>query len=117
MRTSIFVLGDADLTAAMVRAKAEAPPSARSSRVTEVMTAYPRPRALTAPATRPGSSGSRGEGVPFFTAQKPQARVQVSPRMRNVAVFRDQHSPTLGHRALWQIVWRRPSFTIPETRK
>ena len=85
--------------------------------MTEVMTAYPRPREWTASATRAGSSGSRGEGFPFFTAQKPQVRVQVSPRMRNVAVLRDQHSPTLGHRALWQIVWRRPSFTISETRK
>ena len=64
-----------------------------------------------------GSSGSGGRGVPLVTAQKPQLRVQVSPRMRNVAVRRSQHSPMFGQRALWQIVCRRPALRISATRK
>jgi hypothetical protein len=64
----------------------------------------------TASATRGGSSASGGKGFPFLTAQKAQLRVQVLPRMRNVAVRADQHSEILGHLALWQIVCRLPFF-------
>ena len=51
------------------------------------------------------------------TAQKPQLRVHVSPRMRNVAVLRSQHEPMLGQRALSQMVWRCPALRVSATRK
>ena len=57
-------------------------------------------------ATRAGSSGSFQVGLPLLTLQKPQRRVQVSPRIMKVAVPRSQHSPTFGHAASWQTVWR-----------
>ena len=57
-------------------------------------------------ATRAGSRGSFQVGLPVWTLQKPQRRVQVSPRIMNVAVPRSQHSPTFGHAASWQTVWR-----------
>ena len=40
--------------------------------------------------------------------QKPQARVQMSPAMRNVAVFLSKHSVRFGHRASSQTVERFP---------
>ena len=43
-------------------------------------------------------------GRPVFTAQKPQARVQVSPRIMTVAVRCSQHSPMFGQRASSQTV-------------
>src|ERR1700683_5407974 len=61
----------------------------------------------TASPTRPGSSSSGGPaGLPLGTAQNPQARVQISPRIINVAVRCSQHSPMFGQRALSQTVWR-----------
>ena len=57
-------------------------------------------------ATRAGSSGSFHVGLPVLTLQKPQRRVQVSPRIMNVAVPRSQHSPMFGHAASWQTVCR-----------
>ncbi len=57
-------------------------------------------------ATRAGSSGSFQVGRPVLTLQNPHRRVQVSPRIMNVAVPRSQHSPTLGHAASWQTVLR-----------
>ncbi len=57
------------------------------------------PSARTASATRRGSSSSFHVGRPVLTAQKPQARVQVSPRIMTVAVRCSQHSPMLGQRA------------------
>ena len=57
-------------------------------------------------ATRSGSSGSFQVGLPVLTLQNPQRRVQVSPRIMNVAVPRSQHSPTFGQAASWQTVWR-----------
>src|SRR6266481_3549000 len=61
----------------------------------------------TASATRKGSSSSGGPtGLPEGTAQNPQARVQMSPRIMKVAVPCSQHSPMLGQRALSQTVWR-----------
>src|SRR6266480_2201098 len=43
-------------------------------------------------------------GKPVGTAQNPQARVQMSPNIINVAVPCSQHSPMLGQRALSQTV-------------
>src|SRR5262249_38558210 len=58
-----------------------------------------------------GSSGSSALGLPFPTAQKPQWRVQISPRIMNVAVPSPQHSNMFGHRASWQTVCRfRPAI-------
>ncbi len=45
-------------------------------------------------------------GLPDGTAQNPQARVQIFPRIMNVAVRCSQHSPMLGQRALSQTVLR-----------
>ena len=64
-------------------------------------------------ATRAGSSGSFHVGFPVLTLQKPQRRVQVSPRIMNVAVPRCQHSPMFGHAASWQTVWRFSASIIP----
>ena len=54
----------------------------------------------TASATRWGSSASSAKGLAVDTAQKPQARVQRSPAIMNVAVPWLQHSQRLGHCAL-----------------
>ena len=70
------------------------------------MTAWRSPIVFTWFATRNGSSGSFQVGTPVWTLQKPQRRVQTSPRIMNVAVPRSQHSPTLGHAASSQTVWR-----------
>ena len=55
-------------------------------------------------ATRSGSSGSFHVGLPVLTLQNPQRRVQVSPRIMNVAVPRSQQSPMFGHAASLQTV-------------
>src|SRR5213076_3084880 len=55
-------------------------------------------------ATRTGSSSSRANGLAVVTAQKPQARVQRSPAIMNVAVPLLQHSQWFGHFALSQTV-------------
>ena len=70
------------------------------------MTAWRSPMRATDRATRAGSSGSFHVGLPVFTLQKPHRRVHVSPRIMNVAVPRSQQSPTFGHAASWQTVWR-----------
>ncbi len=87
-----------------VAAKWAAPPSARSSRLTDVTTTWRSPRRATADATRSGSAGSTARGRPCVTAQKPQFRVQVSPSSMKVAVLCPQHSPMFGQRASWQTV-------------
>ena len=100
----------------MVAAKIEAPPSARSSRSTEVTTAWRSPIRATASPTRRGSSASTSPPRrPLFTAQKAQARVQVSPRIMKVAVPEFQHSPTLGQRASSQTVTSRFSRISDES--
>ena len=76
--------------------KMPAPPSGRSSRLTEVMTQYFRPMRLTVDASRKGSPRSRVPGRPVVTAQYAQARVQMSPRIMKVAADRSQHSPMFG---------------------
>ena len=63
-------------------------------------------------ATRSGSSGSFQVGLPVLTLQNPQRRVQVSPRIMNVAVPRSQQSPTFGQAASWQTVWSSSSRII-----
>ena len=77
-------------------AKMNAPPSGRSSRFTEVITHYRSPIRSTVLASRCGSSRSRPRGLPEVTAQYRQARVQMSPKIINVAVPRSQQSPILG---------------------
>ena len=86
MRTSTWTAGVRRRIAAIVSANPEAPPSARSSRATAVITAKPRPMRSTASATRSGSPGSRASGCRVSTRQNPQARVQRSPLIMNVAV-------------------------------
>ena len=95
--------------------KAEAPRSGRSSRSTLVITACRRPIFRTDCATRSGSSGSWWVGFPVLTLQKPQRRVQVSPRIMNVAVPRSQHSPMFGQAASWQTVWSPSPSIIPRS--
>src|SRR5882724_1565219 len=85
-------------------AKCSAPPSARSSRSTDVTTTWARPKVLTARATLAGSSASSAPGNPVFTLQKAQARVQVSPMIIMVACRLVQHSPMLGQPASSQAV-------------
>src|ERR1700757_3080382 len=60
-------------------------------------------------ATRFGSSVSSANGFAVVTAQKPQARVQRSPAIMNVAVPWLQHSQRFGHCALSQTVCKRRS--------
>ena len=93
-------------------AKWLAPPSARSSRSTEVTTTCARPILATASARCSGSSGSTAPGMPVRTLQKAQARVQVSPMIRKVACFFSQHSPMLGQPASSHTVCRALSRTI-----
>jgi len=106
MSTSTPMAGLARRISRMVAAKMLAPPSGKSSRQTLVTTQCSRPMTATASATRRGSSSSFHSGRPVLTAQKPQARVQVSPRIMTVAVRCSQHSPMLGHMASSQTVLR-----------
>src|SRR5688572_31202321 len=46
-----------------------------------------------------GSSASGGSGRPWATSQNGQRRVQMSPRIMNVAVPLPKHSPRLGQEA------------------
>src|SRR6202008_5203005 len=62
-----------------------------------------------ASATRCGSSASNANVFAVVTAQNPQARVQRSPAIMNVAVPRLQHSQRFGHCALSQTVCNRKS--------
>src|SRR6059036_1629772 len=64
---------------------------------------------MTASATRCGSSSSNAKGFAVVTAQNPQARVQRSPAIMNVAVPWLQHSHQFGHCALSQTVCSRRS--------
>ena len=76
------------------------------------MTAWRRPIRATWRATRAGSSGSFQVGLPVLTWQKPQRRVQVSPRIMKVAVPRSQQSPMFGQAASWQTVCRLSSAIL-----
>ena len=64
-----------------------------------------------ASATRCGSSASSAKGLAVFTAQNPQARVQRSPAIMNVAVPWLQHSQRFGHCASSHTVCSRRSDT------
>ena len=74
------------------------------------MTTWRSPNRWHASARRSGSSRATSSGRPRLTAQKPQGRVQTSPRIMNVAVRRVQHSERLGQRALSQTVSRPSSL-------
>ena len=91
----------------------EAPPSGKSSLVTEVMTRYLIFSCFANSAILCGSVLSSGNGVPSATEQNLQFRVQILPRISTVAVPRDQHSPLLGQFAFVQIV-SNPSFSMVE---
>ena len=93
----------------MVSEKCFAPPSARSSRATAVMTTCFNFIRRIASATRAGSSESKAKGLAVETAQKPQARVHLSPAIMNVAVPWLQHSQRFGHCADSQTVCSRRS--------
>ena len=112
--TSMVVPGDCRRISRMVSAKISAPKSGRSSRSTEVTTAWARPIWATAAATRRGSSASMSPPrLPLVTAQKAQARVQTSPRIMKVAVPWPQHSAMLGQRASSHTVTRsRPRIRL-----
>ncbi len=56
-----------------------------------------------------------GSGRPVATAQKPQLRVQIFPRIIKVAVPSPQHSPILGQLPLSQMVWSLCVSTRPRT--
>ena len=76
----------------MVAAMAPAPPSARSSRATQVTTACPRPIRCDGVGHPLGLVGRERSGWRVSTWQKPQARVQRSPLIMKVAVPSAQHS-------------------------
>ena len=86
--------------ARIVAAKAAAPPSAQvvagDGGDHHVLAG---PCGPTASATRSGSSASRASGFEVSTRQKPQARVQRSPLIMNVAVPSAQHSKMFGQPA------------------
>src|SRR5215510_1879665 len=69
-----------------------------------------------ASATRAGSSASSAKGFAVATAQNPQARVQRSPAIMNVAVPLLQHSQWFGQRALSQTVCRLSSSSNARVR-
>ena len=99
--------------ARMVSAKCRAPPSARSSRSTEVITTCASPSfARRLRDMHRARCGSSAPGSPVLTLQKAQARVQVSPRIMKVACFFSQHSPILGQPASSQTVCRPFSRTM-----
>ena len=115
IRSSITASGFCVRMASTVAAQWAAPPSGRSSRVTEVTTTYRSFISATLSATCRGSSASGARGRPVLVAQKRQPRVQMSPRIINVAVLRLQHSAWLGHLPLLQIVCRLCFSTICRT--
>src|SRR5690606_16894630 len=91
------------------------PPSFKSSRSTEVITQCFTCMSLTEVATRMGSSNSTAFGRPVATAQNEHDRVQIFPRIINVAVPAPQHSHILGQLPLSQMVWSLCSSTKPLT--
>src|SRR6056297_3232087 len=104
MRTSNVVSGLTFLIVLMVFAQNEAPPSDKSSLSTEVITQCFSFINLIDSARRLGSFWSTGPGFPVFTPQNLHERVQISPKIINVAVPLFQHSPMFGHVPLVQMV-------------
>src|SRR5690606_31118313 len=88
----------------MVSAQMIEPISFKSSRSTLVITACLIFINLIERATFSGSSQSTVSGLPVLTPQNPQERVQIFPRIINVAVPSPQHSPILGQLPEVQIV-------------
>ena len=115
IRSSIVASGFASRMASTVAAQCRAPPSGRSSRVTEVTTTCRSPISLTLSATCRGSEASGARGLPVFVAQNLQPRVQMSPKIMKVAVLRLQHSALLGQSPLLQIVCNECCFTMRST--
>ncbi len=102
---SIVNSGFNSLTRLTVFAQKSAPPSGRSSLSTLVSTTCFNSIFLILSARRSGSPQSTIPcGLPVFTEQNLQARVQISPKIMNVAVPLPQHSDILGHLPLTQIV-------------
>lgn len=87
-----------------VLAKWEAPPSGRSSHVTDVRTRCLRPGRAVARMAPAGSRVSGGPGLPFPMAQNRHRHVHNLPRMRKVAVRREKRVPRFAHAASAQIV-------------
>src|SRR5690606_8354028 len=84
------------LTAFIVSAHIILPMSFKSSLSTLVKTACLIFMIFMERATFSGSSQSTVSGRPVFTPQNPQERVQMFPKIINVAVPSPQHSPILG---------------------
>ena len=99
--------------ASTVSAQIMDPPSFKSSLSTEVITACFMPMIFIERATFSGSSHSTVSGLPVFTPQKPQERVQIFPRIMKVAVPSPQHSPIFGQLPLVQIVFNLYLSTKP----
>src|SRR6187401_267861 len=106
VRISMVVAGVVRRSASITRTNCPAPPSARSSRSTEVTTMCSSPSFAAATATCSGSSGSTLRGIPVLTLQNAQARVHTSPRIITVACFLVQHSPIFGQAASSHTVLR-----------
>jgi hypothetical protein len=104
INTSIEQPGSTSRIRRITIAKMGEPPSRRSSRFTDVMTACFKSMDFTAWATRSASPQSIRVGLPCLMSQNPQVRVQTSPSIKNVAVPELQHSPRLGQRASSQTV-------------
>ena len=107
------MVGFALRIASTVSAHIIEPPSFKSSLSTEVITACLILISFIERATFSGSSHSTVSGLPVFTPQKPQERVQMLPRIINVAVPSPQHSPILGQLPLAQIVFNLYLSTKP----
>src|SRR5690606_38272162 len=115
IRVSMVVCGLYSLTFFTVSTQIIEPPSFKSSLSTDVMTQCLTFINLTELATLSGSCISTGNGLPVFTAQNPQERVQMFPKIINVAVPAPQHSPILGQLPLSQMVCSLCSETICRT--
>ena len=100
-------------TACTVSAQRIEPMSGKSSRSTEVSTACLIFIILIDRATFSGSAQSTVSGRPVCTPQNPQDRVQMFPKIINVAVPSPQHSPIFGQLPDVQIVWRLYLSTSP----
>ncbi len=101
--------------ASTVSAQIIEPPSFKSSLSTEVITACLIFISLMDLATFSGSSHSTVSGRPVLTPQKPQERVQIFPKIINVAVPSPQHSPMFGQLPLVQIVFNLYLSTSPRS--
>src|SRR5690554_5593416 len=89
------------------------PISFKSSRSTLVITACLIFINLIERATFSGSSQSTDSGRPVLTPQKPHERVQILPKIMNVAVPSPQHSPMFGQLPEVQMVFNLYLSTKP----